>query len=412
MCVAPFVAWRPRSRPKRSTSTKGLFFLHFVHTLLPFTSRNQFLTEGSLSKNSKITSPSSPKRQPTFQRLAIVMHLTTSSLVNTGLIRLQIVPCSSSSIAEKVKGATCRSQGTKGTPSMVSRKVPDTKVRRVHFRRNSLCTATVALRFQRYYHLQFRPQKHHQPRKTYSSNRQTKGTTLQAWLVSSVSDSECDLTITSTCSQNAIASHTRATTTLKNDAGVVGSVTVHPRATRATIEKCIVQKKTQPQSQKISQTLVCSRRTFPSIDVFVNKHPTSTHFSIAAPAFAVVIAPIPESTHTGNLLPRNAMGFHPFFCTPLRFLGCPKVSFRSLAAVSGSLDPTIPTIGFAPSLLYPPSFSSWRGHSSNPQSFYCLLRSRVLVSLGGGVPRGGKNGSFRLLFLDHWLFHQVGPRSF
>ena len=38
---------------------------------------------------------------PAFQRLAIVLHLTTSSVVNKGLNKLQIVPCSFSSIADK-----------------------------------------------------------------------------------------------------------------------------------------------------------------------------------------------------------------------------------------------------------------------------------------------------------------------
>ena len=61
-----------------------------------------------------------PQFPPAFQRLAIVLHLTTSSVVNKGLIRLQIVPCSISSIADNDKGATYRSYGTKGTPSIAS----------------------------------------------------------------------------------------------------------------------------------------------------------------------------------------------------------------------------------------------------------------------------------------------------
>ena len=43
-----------------------------------------------------------------------------------------------------------------------------------------------------------------------------------------------DPTLVATKSHASIASHTRTATTLKTDAGVVGSVTVDPRATQAT----------------------------------------------------------------------------------------------------------------------------------------------------------------------------------
>ena len=80
------------------------------------------------------------------------------------------------------------------------------------------------------------------------ANAKQRHNALSMVTVSSVSDSECDLTITTTCSHNTIASLTRATTTLKNDAGVEGSVMVHSRATRAT-ENALYKEKTQPQCQ-------------------------------------------------------------------------------------------------------------------------------------------------------------------
>ena len=54
-----------------------------------------------------------------------------------------------------------------------------------------------------------------------------------------VLDSLYVLTLDATSPHASIASHTRAATTLRNDAEEVGSVTVKPRATHAT-EKCIV----------------------------------------------------------------------------------------------------------------------------------------------------------------------------
>ena len=87
----------------------------------------------------------------------------------------------------------------------------------------------------------------------------------------------------------------------------------------------------------------------------VNQHPTTTHFSIqeilprnrtalfveskpsvsfrkghednAAPTFAVVIAPVPKTTQTSNLLPLNGSGVRPFFYTPFRTLASSQVGF-------------------------------------------------------------------------------------
>ena len=121
-------------------------------------------------------------------------------MVNIGLIRLQIVPRSIFSIADKdlrlsQGGPRCYSEASA-------------------LRRNSLSTATVTQRFRGYCPLQFRLQRHCQPRRTSSNNRRTESqrsgnrrhrTSLQTHLpsilkqqvtVSSVLHSECDLTLT------------------------------------------------------------------------------------------------------------------------------------------------------------------------------------------------------------------------
>ena len=81
-----------------------------------------------------------------------------------------------------------------------------------------------------------------------------------------------DLTLNATDTCASVASHTRASTTLKNDTGVVGSVTVHPRATHAT-EKCIIGGKTQPQSQQFEQWHALFECICQAIDQNINQHP-------------------------------------------------------------------------------------------------------------------------------------------
>ena len=76
--------------------------------------------KGSFSRNSKIVSQFSTTTA--FQRLTTVLHLTTSSVNNKGPIKLQVVLRSVSSIADKDRGGTWRSNGAEGPPSIASEK--------------------------------------------------------------------------------------------------------------------------------------------------------------------------------------------------------------------------------------------------------------------------------------------------